>query len=111
MLNRSNLAVLMGQIVQRLCRVQFRRVPFFAACYTVSGEVIEAAHAKVLALPPPIYSLYIPNPKASIIDFLKTNLPVQSLTLIMYSAAGAVKVIVAARKKGRGGTADGMGGE
>ena len=79
--------------------------------YTVSGEVIEAAHAKVLALPPPIYSLYIPNPKASIIDFLKTKLPVQSLTLIMYSAAGAVKVIVAACKKGRCGTADGMGGE
>ena len=33
MLNRSNLAVLMGQIIQRLCRVQFRRVPFYAACY------------------------------------------------------------------------------
>ena len=25
----------MGQIVQRLCRVQFRRVPFYAACYTI----------------------------------------------------------------------------
>ena len=24
----------MGQIVQRLCRVQFRRVPFYAACYS-----------------------------------------------------------------------------
>ena len=55
--------------------------------YPVSGEVptfIEAAHAKVLALPPPIYSLYIPNLKVSIINLLKTKLPVQSLALIMY---------------------------
>ena len=60
--------------------------------YPVSGEVttfIEAARTKVLALPPPIYSSYIPNLKVSIIDLLKTKLPVQSSALIMYSAAGA----------------------
>ena len=60
--------------------------------YPVSGEVptfIEAARAKVLALPPPIYSSYIPNLKVSIIDLLKTKLPVQSSALITYSAAGA----------------------
>ena len=56
-----------------------------------SGEVpafIEAARSKVLALPP-IYSSYIPNPEISITDLLKTKLPVQSLALIMHSAAGA----------------------
>ena len=31
--DRSNLAGKVGQIVQRLCRVQFRHVPFYAACY------------------------------------------------------------------------------
>lgn len=59
--------------------------------YPVSGEVpafIEAARSKVLALPP-VYSSYIPNPKLSITDLLKTKLPVQSLALIMHSAAGA----------------------
>ena len=58
--------------------------------YPVSGEVptfIEAARAKVLALPPPNYSSYIPNLKVSIIDLLKTKPPVQSSVLIMYSAA------------------------
>ena len=59
--------------------------------YPASGEVpalVEAARAKVLAVPP-IYSLHIPNPKGSIMDLLKTKLPVQSLALITHSAAGA----------------------
>ena len=59
--------------------------------YPVSGEVpafIEAACSKVLALPP-IYSSYIPDPKMSITDLLKTKLPAQSLALIVHSAAGA----------------------
>ena len=30
----------MGQIVQRLRRVQFRRVPFYAACYTIRKDLL-----------------------------------------------------------------------
>jgi hypothetical protein len=59
--------------------------------FPVSGEVpafIEVARSKALALPP-VYSLYIPSPKMSITDLLKTKLPVQSSALIMHSAAGA----------------------
>ena len=59
--------------------------------YPVSGEVptfIEAARAKVLALPPPIYSSYIPN-------LLGHGLPKNA----SYSAEGLVR------------TADGMCGE
>src|SRR5882762_4768097 len=59
--------------------------------YPVSSEVptfIEAAHSKVLAVPP-IYSSYIPDQKMSITDLLKAKLPVQSSALITHSAAGA----------------------
>ena len=35
----SSMAGKMGQIVQRLCRVQFRHVPFYAACYTIIGPL------------------------------------------------------------------------
>ena len=29
----SSMAGIVGQIVQRLCRVQFQHVPFYVACY------------------------------------------------------------------------------
>ena len=38
---------------------------------------------------PLFYLVYIPSPKMSITDLLKAKLPVQSLALIMHSAAGA----------------------
>ena len=45
----SSMAGKMGQIVQRLCRVQFRRVPFYAACYKPSlpflDELIHPQHS------------------------------------------------------------------
>jgi hypothetical protein len=58
--------------------------------YPLSGEVpaiIEVARSKLLAVPS-IYSSYIPSPKISITDFLKTKLPVQSSALIMHATAG-----------------------
>jgi hypothetical protein len=38
--NESNMANKMGQIVQRLRRLQFRRVPFYAACYMLLGMTV-----------------------------------------------------------------------
>ena len=39
----SSMAGKMGQIVQRLCRVQFWHVPFYAACYTACPDTKNTA--------------------------------------------------------------------
>jgi hypothetical protein len=59
--------------------------------YPILGEVpafIEAARSQVLAVPPACLS-YIPSKRMSITDLLKANLPTQSSTLTMHTAAGA----------------------
>ena len=38
--DRSNLAGKVGQIVQRLCHVQFWHVPFYAACYSPTAYIL-----------------------------------------------------------------------